>query len=217
MGTKLIVALVAVAVIVVGIIAVVVVVILAIVAMGAGSYNNLLTSREKVDRQWADVQTQLQRRADLIPNLVQVVQGEFTQEQQVFGQIAQARAGLTQAMAGGTKQQVIDADNQLTAALGRINFLSITEAYPELKSNQSVLALQNQVEGTENRLNTARQDYNAAVQDYNTTRGRFPTVLFASLLGYPREDAYYKAMPGAEQAPKIELNKPAAPATAPAK
>jgi LemA protein len=209
MGTKVIVA-----------VAVVVVVILAIGALLVGARNSLYTKRENVDAKWAEVEVQLQRRADLIPQLVSVVQGALTQEQVVFGQIANARAGLTQAMQGGNRQQVIDADNQLTSALGRINFLSITEAYPELKSNEAIVGLQKQVEGTENRLNVARGDYNRAVQDYNTTRGRFPAVLVAGLFGYEREDAYYKSAPGAEQAPTIDLNRqnraPAAPAPAPA-
>jgi LemA protein len=202
MGTKLIV-----------VVVVIVVIVLAVVGLGAGSYNGLFAQRENVNAKWSEVEVQLQRRADLIPQLVAVVQGQFTQEQQVFGQIAAARAGLTSAMQGGSRQDVIDADNQLTSALGRINFLSITEAYPELKSSQSVLQLQTQIEGTENRLNVARGDYNRAVQEYNTARGKFPTVIMASLLGFGAENAYYKAMPGAEQAPKIELNKPqAAPA-----
>ena len=169
-----------------------------------------------MDAKWAEVQVQLQRRADLIPQLVGVVKGALSQEQIVFGQIADARAGLTSAMRGGSRQQIIDADNQLTSALGRINFLSITEAYPELKSNEAILRLQDQVEGTENRLNVARGDYNRSVQDYNTARGQFPAVLMASLLGYEREDAYYKAMPGAEQAPTIDLNQKTAPAAPPA-
>lgn len=206
MGTKLIV-----------VVAVIVVVVLAIVAMGAGSYNTLYTKREAVDAAWADVQTNLQRRADLIPQLVGAVQGILTQEQQVFGQIAQARAGLTAAMQGGSREQVIAADEQLTSALGRINFLSITEAYPQLKSNENVLRLQDEIAGTENRLAQARRTYNLAVQDYNTTRGRFPTVLIASLTGFPREDAYYRAQPGAENAPSVDLNKTPAPATAPAR
>lgn len=203
MGTKLLV-----------VIGAVVLVVIVVVVMAIGSYNSLYTQKENIAGTWAEVQTNLQRRADLIPQLVGAVQGILTQEQQVFGQIAQARAGLTQAMQGGSRQQVIDADNQLTAALDRINFLSITEAYPQLKSNENVLQLQTEIVGTENRLKQARRDYNLAVQSYNTARGQFPAVLLAGLLGFEREDAYYKASPAAENAPSVDLNKP--PATAPA-
>lgn len=191
------------------------VVVLLLVVSGVGSYNSLFAKRESVEASWAEVETNLQRRADLIPQLVNTVQGALTQEQRVFGQIAEARAGLTRAMQGGSREQVIEADNQLSAALDRINFLSITEAYPELKSNENVLRLQDEIAGTENRLKQARRDYNLTVQDYNTTRGQFPTVIVASLLGFEREDDYYKSMPGAESAPEIRLNQE--PATAPAR
>ena len=201
-------------IILIAVVAIVVIVGLVLAFTGIGSYNTLQAKREAVDAAWADVQTNLQRRADLIPQLVGAVQGALTQEQVVFGQIADARAGLSRAMQGGSRQDVITADNQLTAALDRINFLSITEAYPELKSNNNVLRLQDEIAGTENRLGQARRDYNVKVQEYNTTRGTFPTVLLAGLLGFEREDAYYKAQEGAETAPKVDLNQ--RPATNPA-
>jgi LemA protein len=194
---------------------VVVVLLLVFAVSGVGSYNSLYAKREKVDASWSDVEVQLQARSDLIPQLVGAVQGVLTQEQRVFGDIANARAGLTRAMQGGSREEVIEADNQLSAALDRINFLSITEAYPELKSNENVLRLQDSIEGVENRLRQSRRDYNVSVQDYNTTRGQFPTVLVASLTGFEREDDYYKSMPGAEQRPDVQLNQ--APATAPAR
>ena len=206
-------------IILVAVVAIVVIVGLILAVTGVGSYNTLYAKRENVEASWAEVETNLQRRADLIPQLVGAVQGVLTQEQQIFGQIADARAGLTRAMQGGSRGQVIEADNQLSAALDRINFLSITEAYPQLKSNENVMRLQDEIAGTENRLKQARRDYNLSVQDYNTTRGTFPTVLLAGLLGFEREDDYYKAQPGAETAPKVDLNqRPATnPAPAPAK
>lgn len=178
-----------------------------LVVLGISSYNSLFAKREAIEAQWSEVENQLQRRVDMVTQLVGAVQGILTQEQKVFGDIANARAGLTQALKGGSKQEVIDADNQLTSTLQRIQFLSITEAYPELKSNENVKSLQTEVVGTENRLAVARRDYNLVVQDYNTTRGKFPTVVIASLLGFEREDSYFKAAPGATEAPKVELNK----------
>ena len=194
--------------------AIVLVVVLILVFMGVGSYNTLFTKREAVEAQWAEVETNLQRRADLIPQLVGAVQGILTQEQRIFGDIANARAGLTRAMQGGSREDVIEADNQLSAALDRINFLSITEAYPQLRSSENVMNLQTEIAGTENRLKQARRDYNLAVQDYNTTRGQFPAVLVASILGFEREDDYYKSQPGAENAPDVQLNQTPAPAPA---
>lgn len=202
-----------------GLIIVGVIVAIALIIGGVcvSSYNSLYTQKEAIDAKWANVETDLQRRSDLIPQLVGAVQGTLTQEQAVFGAIANARAGLTTALKSGNRSEVIDADNQLTSALQRIQFLSITEAYPELKSNENVLRLQDEIAGTENRLKVSRQDYNTAVQSYNTVRGKFPTVLLAGMLGFQREDAYFKSAPGAQEAPKVELNKPAAPAPAPAR
>lgn len=178
-----------------------------LVLLGVSSYNSLFTKKEAIEAQWSEVENQLQRRVDMVNQLVGAVQGILTQEQKVFGDIANARAGLTQALKGGSKQEVVDADNQLTSTLQRIQFLSITEAYPELKSNENVKSLQVELVGTENRLAVARRDYNQTVQDYNTTRGKFPTVIMAGLLGFEREDEYFKAAPGATEAPKVELNK----------
>ncbi len=189
------------------VIAVVVVIGGILVLLGVSSYNSLFTKKEAIEAQWSEVENQLQRRIDMVTQLVGAVQGVLTQEQKVFGDIANARAGLTQALKGGSKQEVIDADNQLTSTLQRIQFLSITEAYPELKSNENVRRLQDEIAGTENRLAVARRDYNQTVQDYNTTRGQFPAVIMAGLLGFEREDEYFKAAPGASEAPKVELNK----------
>ena len=190
---------------IVGIVVVIVLVIL--VVMGVGSYNTLYAKREALDARWSEVQVQLQRRNDLIPNLVGAVQGALTQEQKVFGEIARARAGLVNALASGDREQVVDADTQLTSALQGLKVLVQSEAYPQLRSNENIMNLQAQLEGTENRLAVARGDYNKVVQEYNTTRGRFPTVIIAGLLGFEREDDYFKATPEAQTAPKVELNK----------
>lgn len=189
------------------VIAVVVVIGGILVLLGVSSYNSLFSKKEAIDAQWAEVEVQLQRRVDMVNQLVGAVQGALTQEQKVFGDIANARAGLTNALKGGSREAVIDADNQLTSTLQRIQFLSITEAYPELKSNANILRLQDEITGTENRVSQARRDYNATLQDYNTTRGKFPTVIIASILGFDREDKYFAAAPGASEAPKVELNK----------
>jgi len=186
---------------------------ISVAASGCG-YNTLTTKRENVKGKWANVEAQLQRRADLINNLVEAAKMAGIQEQEVFGRIADARSRLlsatTQAPQGEAgdktpeqKQAVIDAANTFGGALGRL--LVITEAYPQLQSNENFLTLQNQIEGTENRVATARNDYNAAVQDYNTTRSRFPTVISAKLFGFA-EEPYFKAEEGAQQAPTIDAN-----------
>jgi len=187
--------------------------VISIAASGCG-YNTLTTKRESVKGRWADIEAQLQRRADLINNLVEAAKMAGIQEQEVFGRIADARARLlgatSQAPQGEAgdktpeqKQAVIDAANSFGNAIGRL--LVITEAYPELTSTESFQTLQFQIEGTENRVATARNDYNAAVQDYNTTRARFPTVVSAKLFGFP-EEPYFKAEEGAREAPTINAN-----------
>jgi len=174
------------------------------------SYNTLVSKRQAVDAQWSQVENNMQRRADLIPNIVGTVKGIAKQEQDVFVKIAEARSRL---LSASTPQEKIAADNQLTQAMrdggllgtgGR--FLSITEQYPQLKSNENFMRLQDELAGTENRLAVARRDYNQAVQDYNTTRSKFPTVLIAGLMGF-QEKPYFKAEEGARQAPKVDFSK----------
>ena len=188
-------------------------VLIALAASGCG-YNTLTTKHENVKGKWAGVETQLQRRGDLINNLVESAKMAGIQEQVVFGQIAQARSQLlnaTQAAPQGEggdkspeqKQAVIDAANTFGGTVGRL--LVLQENYPILKSNESFLKLQDEVAGTENRVATARNDYNAAVQDYNTTRAQFPTVIGAKLYGF-KEEPYFKAEEGARQAPQINAN-----------
>jgi len=192
---------------------VLIVVILGVVAFG--SYNTLVTKQQNVKAQWSTVETQMQRRADLIPNLVATVKGIAGLEERVFTKIAEARANLLSTMQNrnATTEDKIAADGKLSQAMrdGGIlgtggRFLAITENYPQLKSNESFLKLQDELAGTENRLTTARRDYTLAAQDYNTTRNRFPTVLIAGLMGF-KEQPYFQADEGARQAPKVDFSK----------
>lgn len=189
------------------------VVVLSFGASGCG-YNTLTTKQQNVKAKWANVETQLQRRADLINNLVESAKLAGVQEQEVFGTIAQARSRLLAATSqapqgeGGDKspeqkQAVIDAANSFGGTVGRL--LVLQEQYPVLKSNENFLKLQDEVAGTENRIATSRKDYNEATQDYNTTRARFPTVISAKLFGF-KEEPYFKAEEGATQVPTINAN-----------
>jgi LemA protein len=188
----------------------------AFVAFGSSGcgYNTLVSKQQNVRRSWADVESQLQRRADLVPNLVAAAQSAGIQEQEVFGQIAEARSRLINATSaapqgeGGDKtpeqrQAVIDAANSFGGTVGRL--LSLQEKYPELRSSELFMNVQTALEGTENRIGVSRQDYNAAVQDYNTSRGSFPQVIAAKLYGF-KEEPYFKAEEGARQAPRIDPN-----------
>ena len=182
-------------------------------ASGCG-YNTLTTKQQNVKGKWANVETMLQRRADLINNLVESAKLAGIQEQEVFGKIAEARSRLLNATqqapqgeAGDKspeqKQAVIDAANSFGGTIGRL--LVLQEAYPQLQSNANFMKLQDEVAGTENRIATARIDYNNGVQDYNTTRARFPTVISAKLFGF-KEEPYFKAEEGASQVPTINSN-----------
>src|SRR5215203_3731053 len=188
----------------------------ALVALGTSGcgYNTLTTKRENVKGKWAGVETQLQRRADLINNLVESAKLAGIQEQEVFGTIAQARSRLLNATSQAPqgeegdkspeqKQAVIDAANSFGGTIGRL--LVLQENYPVLKSNENFLKLQDEVAGTENRVATARNDYNTSVQDYNTTRARFPTVISAKLFGF-KEEPWFKAEEAAKQVPQINAN-----------
>jgi LemA protein len=190
------------------------VVVLATVASSGCGYNTLNAKQQKVRGQWANVESQLQRRVDLIGNLVETAKMAGVQEQEVFGKIAEARSRLLNATAAPPqgsagdktpeqKQAVIDANNSFGGTIGRL--LSLTESYPKLGSNENFLKVQDELAGTENRIATARTDYNTAVQDYNTTRGSFPTVIGAKIYGF-KEEPYFKADPAATQVPKIDAN-----------
>lgn len=194
---------------------VIVVVGLILAIWGISSYNGLVTKRQNVDAHWAEVQNQMQRRADLIPNIVATVKGIAGLEERVFTRIAEARSQLLSTInnPNATTEQKIAADQNLSTAMrdggllgtgGR--FLSITENYPQLKSNENFLRLQDELAGTENRLTTSRRDYTLAAQDYNTSRSRFPTVLIAGLLGFPAQP-YFQADPGAQKAPTVDFSK----------
>jgi LemA protein len=196
---------------------IVLVVILLIIAFLFGSMyfnrrNQMAIKREAVNAAWSQVDVVLQRRADLIPNLVQTVKGYAVQEQTVFGDIAAARAALVGAK---TPQDKIAANGQLDNALSRL--LVIVENYPQLKSNENFMRLQDELAGTENRIAVERRRYNEAVQDYNTYISLFPNSLIAGFAGFTRNDAYFKTEEGARQAPKVnfDFNKPATPAPAP--
>ncbi|HYP13749.1 MAG TPA: LemA family protein [Bryobacteraceae bacterium] len=163
-----------------------------------GTRNDLVQQRETISRAWADVDNDLQRRADLIPNLVETVKGYAKQEQEVFSNIANARSALLNAR---SPEQSLEANARLEGALGRL--LVLTENYPELKSNTNFLRLQDQLEGTENRIHQSRRRYNEAVQKYNTSIDLFPNNVAAALFGFHRNDAYFKADPGSRTAPKV--------------
>ena len=197
------------------VVAVIVVIVLLFGIIGIGSYNSLVTKRQNVDAHWSEVQNQMQRRADLIPNIVGTVKGVAGLEERVFTKIAEARSQLLSTIQnpGSTTEQKIAADQNLTQAMrdggllgsgGR--FLSIAENYPQLKSNESFLKLQDELAGTENRLATARRDYTLAAQEYNTTRSRLPMVLFAGALGFQAQP-YFQADQAAQQAPKVDFSK----------
>jgi LemA protein len=182
---------------------VLIVVVLAVVLGGCefvGERNKLAAERESIRGQWSQVDADLQRRADLIPNLVETVKGYAKEETTVFGNIAAARSQLLNAQ---TPQQKIDANNQLTGALGRL--LVVVENYPNLKANENFRQLQFQLEGTENRILQSRRRYNEAVQKYNTDLSLFPANLVGSLSGFQREDAYFKTEPGARTVPKVQF------------
>src|SRR3989442_13652652 len=190
-----------------------VVIFVACTASGCG-YNTLTTKHENVKAKWANVEAQLQRRSDLLNNLIETAKLAGVQEQEVFGTIAKARSQLltatTQAPQGEggdktpeQKEAVMTAANSFGGTVGRL--LVLQEQYPQLKSNENFLKAQDEVAGTENRIATARRDYNDAVQDYNTTRGHFPTVISAKLYGF-HEEPYFKAEEGAQQVPRIDSN-----------
>jgi len=162
--------------------------------------NEMVRKNETVKAAWSQVDVVLQRRADLIPNLVETVKGIAAQEQTVFGDIAKARAAL---LGARTPTDRIAANNQLDGALGRL--LLIVENYPQLKSNENFLRLQDELAGTENRISVERRRYNEALQDYNTYVGLFPNSLFASWAGFKRNEAYFEAQGPARQAPKVEF------------
>jgi LemA protein len=186
-------------------IALIAVAVILLAAMAAGSKfvtvrNDLVTQREAVNAQWSQVDVALQRRADLIPNLVETVKGFAKHETEVFKNIADARSAL---MGGRTPQEKIAANDQLTGALSRL--LVISENYPQLRSNENFLRLQDEIAGTENRIAVERRKYNETLEHYNAQIQRFPDNVVASMSGFERNDAYFKTEAGAREVPKVQF------------
>jgi LemA protein len=184
-----------------------------LLAVGGCGYNQIQQYDENAQQAKQQISVQLQRRADLVPNLVNTVKGYAQHEEAVFTQVAQARAGLAGAIQTGDPGQMATANNQLTGALGRL--LAISEAYPQLKADQGFLRLQDELTGTENRIATSRNDYNQAVQTYNTYIRTFPQALTAKVTG-AKPRTYFEAAAGTEAPPVVDFgtNKTATPATA---
>src|SRR5437016_4725980 len=200
---------------------IVLVTIVVLILLSFGKYvsvrNTLVAKNEAVKSAWSQVDVVLQRRADLIPNLVETVKGITKQEQAVFGEIAQARSQL---LSASTPADKIAANQRLDGALGRL--LAIAENYPQLKSNENFLRLQDELAGTENRIAVERKRYNDTLQDYNTYVQQFPNSLFAQCAGFKRNDAYFAASEGSRQVPSVKVSTRGAapratPQTAPAK
>ena len=171
---------------------------------GCGSYNRLVTLEQNVNKKWADVQSVYQRRADLIPNLVATVKGFAKQELDVLTNVTRARAGLVDAIQKGDPEQMANANAELTAQLAIVN-RSVVEAYPELRSNEQFLRLQDELTGTENRIAVSRQDYNDAVNRYNAYIRKFPANITARVTG-AQARKYFTASAGANTAPTVDFN-----------
>jgi len=177
----------------------------AVLLAGCG-YNRIQTLDEQANAFKSQIEVQLQRRADLVPNLVETVRGYAQQEQTIFTAVADARARLGGAVQSGSLQQMSAANQGLTGALSHL--LAISENYPQLKSNENFRALQDQLEGTENRISTARQDYNAAVESYNSYIRRFPQVLTAKLIGKGPREYFEVTSAQAREVPKVDFTQP---------
>ena len=177
---------------------------------GCGTYNGLVSQDEAVNRAWSDVETQYQRRADLIPNLVSTVQGAADFERETLESVTSARARATQIALSAEDlkdpeklRMFQEAQGELSSALSRL--LAISENYPQLRATEAFRDLQVQLEGTENRINTARRDFNNAVQQYNTNVRQFPAALFAGMFGFDQRTGF-EADPGASEAPQVQFN-----------
>ena len=185
---------------------VLIVLVLIVILLGgmyAGRRNEMVRKTETIHSAWAQVDNVLQRRADLIPNLVATVKGIAAQEQTVFHDVDAARAAL---LGAKSPEEKIAANGQLDGALGRL--LVIVENYPQLKSNESFLKLQDELAGTENRIATERKRYNDAIQDYNTYIGLFPNNIVANIAGFKRNEAYFKATESSREVPKVDFPPP---------
>lgn len=184
------------------------VVVVLFIFRGCGSYNRLVTLNEQVNREWANVENVYQRRADLIPNLVNTVKGYAAHEQATLTGVVEARADATRVTIDPSNMTEEDlrrfqaAQGQLNSALSRL--IAVAENYPDLKANQNFLDLQAQLEGTENRISVERRNFNQTVTTYNSEIRKFPVVLFAGILGF-KYRPYFEAAPGSEQAPTVQF------------
>jgi len=165
-----------------------------------GSRNQLVTEKNDIDARWAQVENDMKRRADLIPNLVETVKGYAKQEKDVIGAVANARSAL---LGARSKEEAINANNQLSGAIGRL--LVLQESYPQLKSNENFLRLQDELAGTENRIAVDRRDYNEAIRKYNTDVELFPRNIAAAIFGYHRDDAYFKTTEEEKKVPQVKF------------
>ncbi len=172
-----------------------------LVVFGFATYNGLITKQADVESQWAKVDSKLQRRYDLVPNLVNSVKGSMEQEKEVFGNITEARSKMTGA---DTVKEKAAASNEMESALSRL--MVVMENYPELKSNENVKTLMTQLEGTENRISVERDRYNDAVKKYNVSIKKFPKSIIAGMTGF-EEKEYFEAEEGAEKVPEVNFSK----------
>ncbi|HCI29274.1 MAG TPA: LemA family protein [Fervidobacterium sp.] len=178
---------------------VILIIVIALISWGIGAYNKMVTLEQSVKESYSQIQNQLQRRADLIPNLVETVKGYAAQEKEIFEALANARAKLAGAQ---TVEEQATADAELTNVLSRL--LVIVENYPTLKSDANFRQLMDELAGTENRIAVARKDYNAVVKDYNALIKKFPYVIIAKMFGFA-EKQYFEAKPGVEEVPQVQF------------
>jgi LemA protein len=186
--------------VVLGVVGVIIVALLLVGGSYVSAKNQMVAKDQAVKQSWSEVDVQLERRADLIPNLVETVKGFTKEENSVFAEIANARAGMLNAQ---TPQSKIAANGQLDGALGRL--LLLTENYPQLRSSEQFMRLQDELAGTENRIGVARRSYNQAIQDYNTFIGQFPNSIWAGMAGFHTNDAYFKASEAARTVPNVKF------------
>ena len=174
--------------------------------LAACGYNTIQKFDEQASAAQGQIEVQLQRRADLVPSLVATVKGLANQELAVFSEVARARSGLLGAVQSKDAEQMANANQAMNGALGRL--IAVAEAYPQLKSDQAFLKLQDELAGTENRIAVARTRYNAAVQDYNVYIQQFPNSIWANMSGYHVKNVYYSADQSSRQAPKVDFSNP---------
>jgi LemA protein len=189
-----------------GTLIVIIVIVVLILIFGGqlmGERNRIVAEHNEIDARWAQVENDMKRRADLIPNLVETVKGYAKQEQTVIGEIANARAALLSAAGKQDRQGEMTANTQLSGALGRL--LVLQERYPDLKSNENFLRLQDELAGTENRIAVDRRDYNESIRKYNTDIEQFPQNIAASVFGFHRDDNYFKISEEDKRVPQVKF------------